>query len=227
MHPTSSRTADSDSAAHSRPDERAYSPAWTTYATGERTERYPAAVELIEAAAAEFERVVRLLPAHSWDRPTPSDVSVRELVDHVVIGNRFTALLLTGVGRDQARAMLRGDQLGDDPVAAVVESARQQAEAFAAAPPEQLVPHPNGDIPAAEFMRFRLVDLVVHAWDLLRGAQLDESLDPLVVERLLSLVEPHLDEMLAFGSYGEGPSGTLPPGAPAQARLLDWFGRRP
>jgi uncharacterized protein (TIGR03086 family) len=184
-------------------------------------------VELIEAASAEFERVVRHLPAGSWDRPTPSEVSVRELVEHVVIGNRFTALLLAGVGRDEARAMLSGDQLGDDPVTAVVESARHQAEAFTAAPPEQFVPHPNGDIPAAAFLRFRLVDLVVHAWDLLRAAHLDESLDPLVVDRLLSVVEPHLDEMLAFGSYGAGPSGTLPPGAPAQARLLDWFGRRP
>lgn len=151
---------------------------------------------------------------------------MRELVEHVVVGNRFTALLLTGVGRDEARAMLSGDQLGDDPVTAVVESARHQAEAFTAAPPEQSVPHPTGDIPAAAFLRFRLVDLVVQAWDLLRGANLDENLDPLVVEQLLSLVEPHLDEMLAFGSYGEGPSGTLPPGAPAQARLLDWFGRR-
>lgn len=184
-------------------------------------------MELIEAASTEFERVVRALPAGSWDRPTPSEVSVRELVEHVVVGNRFTALLLTGVGRDEARAMLSGDQLGDDPVAAVAESARRQAEAFAAAPPEQPVPHPNGDIPAAAFLRFRLVDLVVHAWDLLRAADLDESLDPLVVDRLMALVEPHLDEMLAFGAYGEGPSGTVTPEAPAQARLLDWFGRRP
>lgn len=152
---------------------------------------------------------------------------MRELVEHVVVGNRFTALLLTGVGRDEARGMLHGDQLGDDPVAAVVESARRQQEAFAAAPPEQSVPHPNGDIPAAAFLRFRLVDLVVHAWDLLHGAQLDDSLDPLVVDRLLTLVKPHLDDMLSFGSYGEGPSGTLPPEAPPQARLLDWFGRRP
>lgn len=184
-------------------------------------------MELIGAASAEFERVVRQLPASSWDRPTPSDVSVRELVEHVVVGNRFTALLLTGVGRDEARAMLSGDQLGDDPVAAVVDSARHQAEAFAAASSEQSVPGPNGDIPAAAFLRFRLVDLVVHAWDLLRGAQLDETLDPLVVDRLLTLVRPHLDDMLAYGAYGEGPSGTLPPEAPAQVRLLDWFGRRP
>jgi uncharacterized protein (TIGR03086 family) len=194
---------------------------------GQRIEGYSAAVELIAAASAEFERVVRDLPASAWHRPTPSDVSVRELVEHVVVGDRFTALLLTGVGRDEARAMLSGDPLGDDPVAAVVESARDQAEAFAAAPPDQSVPGPNGDIAAAAFLRFRLVDLVVHAWDLLRGAQLDESLDPLVVDRVLTLVKPHLVDMLAYGAYGDGPSGTLPPEAPAQVRLLDWFGRRP
>lgn len=183
-------------------------------------------VELIDAASLEFERVVRQLPADSWDRPTPSQISVRELVEHVVIGNRFTALLLAGVGRDEAKAVLTSDQLGHDPVAAVVESARCQAQAFAAAPSEQPVAHPNGDIPAEALLRFRLVDLVVHAWDLLRAADLDETLDPSVVVGLASLVEPHLDDMLAFGAYGEGPSGTLPRQASQQTRLLDWFGRR-
>ena len=184
-------------------------------------------VELIDAAAAEFERVVRQLPADSWDRPTPSEVSVRELVEHVVVGNRFTALLLAGVDRDEARTMLTGDQLGDDAVAAVVESARRQAQAFAATPPEQPVAGPNGSIPAAAYLRFRLVDLVVHAWDLLRAARLDETLDPRIVVDLMKVVEPHLDDMLAFGAYGAGPSGTLPPNASPQSRLLDWFGRRP
>lgn len=113
-------------------------------------------MELIEAASAEFERVVRQLPARSWNRLTPSDISVRALVEHVVVGNRFTALLLAGAGRVEAREMLTADQLGDDPVAAVVESARRQAMAFAAAPPEQPVPGPNGDVPAAAFLRFRL-----------------------------------------------------------------------
>src|SRR6476660_553262 len=101
------------------------------------------------------------------DRPTPSTFSVRELVQHVVVGNRFTALLLAGVDRDEARTMLLGDQLGDDPVAAVVDSARLQAQAFATTPPGQLVAGPNGKIPAAAYLRLRLVDLVVHAWDLL------------------------------------------------------------
>jgi uncharacterized protein (TIGR03086 family) len=184
-------------------------------------------VELIVAASAEFERVVRQLPADSWERPTPSDVSVRELIEHVVVGNRFTSLLLAGVDRDEARAMLTDDQLGDDPVAAVVESVRRQAQAFAATPPGQPVAGPHGSIPAAAYLRFRLVDLVVHAWDLLRAARLDETVDPRIVVGLVKIVEPHLDEMLAFGAYGAGPSGTLPPDASPQSRLLDWFGRRP
>jgi len=184
-------------------------------------------VELIDAASAEFERVVRQLPANSWERPTPSDVSVRELIEHVVVGNRFTALLLAGVDRDQARTMLTGDQLGDDPVAAVVESARRQAQAFATTPHGQPVAGPNGNIPATAYLRFRLVDLVVHAWDLLRAAGLDETVDPRIVVRLMEVVEPHVDEMLAFGAYGAGPSGKLPPDASPQSRLLDWFGRRP
>ena len=184
-------------------------------------------VELIDAASAEFARVVRQLPADSWERPTPSEVSVRELIEHVVIGNRYTALLLAGVDRDEARTMLTGDQVGDDPVAAVVESARRQAEAFAETPPGQPVAGPNGNVPAVAYLRFRLVDLVVHAWDLLRAARLDETLDPRIVVRLLEVVEPNLDDMLAFGVYGAGPSGTLPPDASPQSRLLDWFGRRP
>jgi uncharacterized protein (TIGR03086 family) len=184
-------------------------------------------VDLIDAASAEFERVVRGLPADCWQWSTPSQMSVRELVDHVVVGNRLTALLLAGVDREEARTRLTGDQLGADPVAAVVESAGRQAQAFAATPPEQPVSGPRGDIPAVAFLRFRLIDLVVHAWDLLRAAHLDETLDPRVVAGLMEMVEPHLDDLLAYGAYGSGPSGTLPGEASMQSQLLDWFGRRP
>jgi uncharacterized protein (TIGR03086 family) len=184
-------------------------------------------VELLAAASNEFERVVRQLPADSWDLPTPVGMSVRELIEHVVIGNRLTAMLLSGVGRDEARSVLAGDQLEEAAIGAVVESARRQARAFAATPAEQLVPGPKGDIPASAFLRFRLVDLVVHGWDLLRAADLDESLDPQVVAGVIELVEPHLDDMLSYGAYGPGPSGTLPADASPQDQLLDWFGRRP
>lgn len=89
-------------------------------------------VEMIDGASAEFERVVRQLPADSWDRPTPSEISVRELIEHVVVGNRFTAQLLAGVGRDEAWTS-RAIHLGMIRLA-VVDSARQQSDAFAAIP---------------------------------------------------------------------------------------------
>jgi len=184
-------------------------------------------MQLIDAASAEFERAVRELPPDSWSRPTPSEVTVRELVEHVVIGNRLSALLLAGISRGQPGARAEGDQLGEAPLAAVAASLACQAAAFAAATPDQIVPHPNGDIPASTFLRFRLVDLVVHAWDLRRAADLDETLDADVVDRLCSAVEPHLQDMLAFGAFGDGPSGTIPPGSSRQAWLLDAFGRRP
>ncbi len=182
---------------------------------------------MIDAASAEFERVVRQVPEDCWERPTPSEMSVRELVEHVVMGNRLTALLLAGLDRGEARARLTGDQLADDPIAAVVESARRQVQAFAATPPEHSVAGPHGNVPAAAYMRFRLVDLVVHAWDLLHAARLDETIDAHIVIDVMNMVEPHLDDMLAYGAYGAGPSGKLAADVAPQQRLLDWFGRRP
>lgn len=184
-------------------------------------------VELLDSAGAEFERAVRALPADAWEWPTPCDMPVRELVEHVVVGNRFTALLLAGVDRDEARRQAAGDPLGDDPVAAVIGSTQEQAAAFARCDPAQLVPGPKGDVPVETFLRFRLIDLAVHAWDLRRAARLDEALDEQLVRALLALVEPHLDELIAYGAYGEGPSGTVDVAAPPQQRLLDAFGRRP
>jgi hypothetical protein len=49
---------------------------------------------------------------------------------------------------------------------------------------------PKGEVPAAVFLRFRLVDLVVHTWDLRRGAHLDDTLDPGLVVGLMNVVEP-------------------------------------
>jgi hypothetical protein len=106
----------------------------------------------------------------------------------------------------------------------------QHKQAVAETDPVRTVAGPKGEISAAAFLRFRLVDLVVHAWDFLRGARLEETLDPRVVAELVEVVEPHLGEMLAYGAYGAygpGPSGTLPTDASLQGRLLDWFGRRP
>ncbi|MFC9688628.1 alpha/beta fold hydrolase [Kribbella sp. NPDC056951] len=177
-------------------------------------------VELLVAASAEFERVVGELPEGVWGLPTPCEVDVRELVEHVVEGNRFAAAVLTGMSGREALATARAQDLD------LHQSATRQIEAFRTASADQVVHHPGGDISAEAFLRYRLVDVVVHAWDLLRAASLDETLDTTVTDQLWALVEPRLTEMLAFGSYGDGPSGKVASDAPAQRQLLDAFGRR-
>lgn len=184
------------------------------------------ATDLLRRADAELERIVASLGVDDWGRPTPSEVSVRELVEHVVQGNLFAERLLEGVSASDALAGLDGDLLGTDTLASLRGSARRQLAAFAAADPDRALHHPSGDIDLATFLRFRAGDVLVHAWDIAHAAGLDEHLDPEAVMGLWTLVEPHLEEMRASGAYGEGASEQLPADVPLQTRLLDAFGRR-
>jgi uncharacterized protein (TIGR03086 family) len=184
-------------------------------------------VNLFAAAGSELVRVVGSVPPTHWDNPTPAGLTVREVVDHVVAGNLFAVRLLEGASAADAVAGLEADQLGDDAIAAVTSSCEAQQAAFAVADQGLPLHHPSGDISYNTFVRFRLGDVLIHSWDIAIGGRLDPTLDPALVDALWTMVEPHLDEMRAMGVFGTGADETLPPGTPAQARLLDAFGRRP
>lgn len=183
-------------------------------------------MDVLDRAGSEFRRTVAAVPPDAWGNDTPCDITVREVVNHVVAGNRFAVRLLAGASAAEATAGLDGDQLESDPVLAVSTSCESQRAAFAA-PRHPMLHHPSGEITVQTFLRFRLGELVVHAWDVAVGAGLDPSLDPAVVERLWAMVEPHLEEMRGMGTFGDGASGSLPADAPLQTLLLDAFGRRP
>jgi uncharacterized protein (TIGR03086 family) len=167
-------------------------------------------VDLLQAAAAQLERMVASLPAETWDNATPSDITVREVVDHVVAGNIFAIRSLAGASAAEATAGLDAEHLGHDPLIAVSATCESQWSAFAGADEDQVLHHPSGDISVDTFLRFRLGELVVHAWDLAVGGGFDPALDPAVVEGLWDMVEPHLDEMRSMGTFGDGASGNLP-----------------
>ncbi|MEU0095810.1 maleylpyruvate isomerase family mycothiol-dependent enzyme [Kribbella sp. NPDC006257] len=183
-------------------------------------------MDTLKTATADFERTVAALPPNSWNNDTPCDITVREVVDHVVAGNIFAVRLLAGACAADAVADLDADHLGDDALAAVVTSGAEQLTAFAAADQTRSLHHPSRDISYQTFVRFRLGELVIHAWDLAVGADLDRTLNPVVAEALWAMVEPHLDDMRSIGGYGSGPSSDLPPTTTLQTRLLDAFGRR-
>lgn len=84
-----------------------------------------------------------------------------------------------------------------------------------------------GEIAGGQLLRFRVLDLVVHSWDLARAIGTNEDLDIALVEHTRREIEPIAPEMGSMGVFGQGRSGTLPEDAPLQIKLLDASGRRP
>ncbi len=178
---------------------------------------------------AEFDRRLRLVEPADWDRATPCEAwVVRDLVVHVIYGNRMSVALLHGCTRDEAMAVVADPTLPPDPVAEFAVGADAQAAAFAEPGAlERMCSHPAGDLPGAAVLGFRIGDYAMHAWDLARAIGADETLDAGLVETVWSSIEPMLPIIGTTGVFGKGPSGAVPEDAPMQTRVLDATGRRP
>jgi uncharacterized protein (TIGR03086 family) len=183
------------------------------------------AITLLPAAAEEFGRRVHAVPPDAWDRATPCvDWSVRDVVNHVVGEHLWAPELLGGATMTDVGDRFDGDVLGDDPLAAWDPAIYRSLTAWAKVPADRPVHLSFGDTPAREYAEQMLVDLVVHAWDVSRGAGLDERMDPAAVRHALAYVEPHAAGLAASGLFAEPvPVSSDDP----QDRLLGLLGRRP
>jgi len=192
-----------------------------------------AAMEPLDALAlarSEFARRVRLVAADDWQRPTPCDGwTVRDLVLHVVGGDRMSAALVRGATREEATAVRTNVDLGDDAVATFDKEADDVAAAFAEPGAfERNIPHPAGiDMPGAQLFGFRVGEYVLHGWDLARAIGADENLDQTIVHEVWNALSPMGAMIANSGVYGDGPTGQLGDDVPLQDRLLDLTGRRP
>ena len=186
-------------------------------------------LDALDQARSEFDRRLRAVEAEQWSFETPcAGWTVRDVVNHVVGGNRMAVALLAGASRDEARAARDLDALGDDPVAAFVPSADELAASFAApGARDRICHHGVGDIPGEQLLGFRTADYALHAWDLAPAIGADEQLDDALVEGLWQAMSPMAPMIGGSGQFGTGPSGDLGADAPLQARLLDLSGRRP
>lgn len=103
-----------------------------------------------------------------WAAGTPcTGWTVRDLVHHVVAGNRLFAEVLSGVDLGVAVSRVSSDQLGEDPVGSYTASARELVDAFSA--PDVLsrtVTVPFGTVPGQVALHLRIVEALVHGWDL-------------------------------------------------------------
>ena len=186
-------------------------------------------LDALALARSEFARRLRLVTDGDWQRPTPcDDWTVRDLVVHVVGGDRMSAALLRGASREEATAIRKTIDLGDNAVAAFDAEADQVAAAFAEPGAfERTIPHPSGmDMPGARLLGFRIGDYALHGWDLARAIGADEKLDDDLVQELWNALSPMAPMIGNSGVFGAGPTGQLDDDAPLQERLLDLTGRR-
>src|SRR4051794_15209950 len=141
-------------------------------------------LELHRLALEEFGKRVHAVAFDQWGCETPcTDWQVRHLVNHLVVEQLWAPPLLAGQTVAEVGDRFAGDQLGADPGAAWDAAAQAAHAAFAAdGALDRTVQLSFGARPAREYLQEMIFDLVVHAWDLARGIDGDDKLDPRLVE---------------------------------------------
>ena len=190
------------------------------------TDVAPTTFDLIVQGIDAFGEKVRAVPADRWDAATPcTDWSVRDLVNHVTGEHLWAPHLLGGETIAQVGDRYDGDVLGESPVDAWEQAAKQSRAVWLTASPETVVHLSFGDVLAVEYGQQMLSDLVIHGWDLARGAGLDETLEPrAAVARSLAYLEPNAKSWEKSGIFA-APVETS--ADDAASRLLALSGRRP
>ncbi|WP_189213131.1 MULTISPECIES: TIGR03086 family metal-binding protein [Actinokineospora] len=177
-----------------------------------------------DAGIAEFDRRVRLV--RDWDAPTPcTEWTVRDLVNHVTREHLWAPYLLRGATIAEVGDRFDGDVLGPDPVDTWVKAATGSIDAFHQRGALVGQVHTSGGpINADEYAWQMIFDLTIHAWDLARGAGLDEHLNPDLVMTVTDELSPYFP--VWYGAILDHPVPT-PVDADPQDRLIAATGRQP
>jgi len=178
----------------------------------------------LDVATAGFARTLSLVTDDAWDRPSPDPGwSVRNLVNHVVGGNRRYVLLLAGAPTSEVEALRDIDHLSAEPRRDFIVTAAEVAAAFRQPGAlERVVHHRHGDRYGAELLVMRIGEHALHGWDLARAIGADEALDPPVVEVMLAAIDADPTSVARAG-FTPLPGAERLSGA---ARLLALTGRR-
>jgi uncharacterized protein (TIGR03086 family) len=181
--------------------------------------------ELHRRAVEAFGARVQAVADDQWELPTPcSDWNVRQLVNHLVYENCWTAPLMAGSTIAEVGDRFEGDLLGDSPKAAWDESAEEATTAVQAPGAlERIVDLSSGPTPAREYVMQLFADHLIHGWDLARAIGADERLDPELVDACAAWFASMEEHYRAAGAIGPRPE--LPAGADRQTILLAAFGR--
>ncbi|MFN8105853.1 MAG: TIGR03086 family metal-binding protein [Acidimicrobiia bacterium] len=157
------------------------------------------------AAALEWtRRTVNGIGADQWSLPTPcAGWDVRFLLNHVVAGNEWVHELVGGRTIEEVGDRLDGDRLGADPAGAYAASAVLADEAFSTpGAMEEPCAVSYGPVPGEVYCGHRLIDVLVHGWDLAKATSQDASLPEDLCRTCLDVIEPQRDVLIGSGMFG-------------------------
>lgn len=169
------------------------------------------------------------------DRLSPEDMalpapctewSVRDVLNHLVAGNWRFAKMAEGQSAPPPRGLPSQDFLGDDPARAYRESANALKRIWRE--PGRLEGRyqlPIGEMPGEAAVGIRLVENVVHGWDLARATGQEPAFDPEIVEAALRFTQRTLGSARAAGAPF-GPPVEAGEDAAAIDRLAAFMGRK-
>ncbi len=178
--------------------------------------------ERFRRVAGRFSDRVSEVGPEDWDRPAPpAGWTVRDVVRHIVewvpsVMGRSGLEMPPGpsVDDDPQEAWevfaTTIQRFLDDPVTAVIQ--------FDVGPPGMMSVQGAVDMIVTG-------DVLVHTWDIARGAGLDETLDPILVAEMLAGMEPIDEALRSSGHYG--PRVEVPADADLTTKLIAFTGRRP
>lgn len=186
----------------------------------------------LDALATSLDGVTELLSGFGpdeWALPTPcSGWDVRALAGHLVGGNLLVAGALRGdpmPAPDQGRRPPE-DVLGADAVAAFRDSAAAVLAGFGAPGAlERTVRLPAGELPGMAAVHLRVVENLVHGWDLATAAGRTAPFPDALAAAELEFSRDLLGRLPA-GRQPFAPPQPVDDGAPALDRLAALLGRR-
>lgn len=156
-----------------------------------------------------------------WSNPTPCEEwDVRGLVDHLVRGNLTFGSALAG--HPPVQPEHPGQALG----AAYQTSVAVLLDAFRVpGVMEKVVTVPFGSVPGIVALHLRIVEALVHGWDLAQATGQPLRVSGEVAEQELAFTNGKLGDVRE-GSRPFGPPQPAPEDAPAIDRLAACLGRR-
>ncbi|MDI2126135.1 TIGR03086 family metal-binding protein [Yinghuangia seranimata] len=184
-------------------------------------------LDAFDEAMREFDSRVRLVERGQWDLGTPcAEWSVRDLVNHVTGEHLWAPFLFDGATLEDVGDRFDGDVLGNHAADTWARAAAASREAFhAPGALDRRVHTSMGLIPAADYAWQMIGDLAVHGWDLARGIDVNDRIDPQLAQTLYDYMSPHVQSWQGSGVFAAPVE--VPDDAPAQDRLVALLGRRP